>query len=85
VPSLIVNRRVGSPTRTIVVRCLAIAVTAAVFAGGLGFWWFTRQPDAELPFAQLLAIKATFGGLLALIATPIALRLLLSSTRQAKP
>ncbi|MDO6415326.1 hypothetical protein Q4F19_13110 [Sphingomonas sp. BIUV-7] len=85
VPSLIANRRLGGGIRPIVLRCLGIAILSAAIAGGLGWRWFATHPATLLPLASMLPLKAVFGGILAAIVTPIALRLLFNSAQQAKP
>jgi hypothetical protein len=76
VPGLLVRAKVGGAVGAVVLRALGFAIGAALIAGGLAFLLVSRLA-APVPVAPAIAIKAVFGGVLAAIVTPPAVRAVL--------
>jgi hypothetical protein len=73
VPTLILGRRTGAAVRPIILRALAFAV-GGTFVGGGAFFAISVGFSGSLgPMAGLI-IKAIYGGVLAAIVTPLALK-----------
>lgn len=78
-PCLLLRSRTHETVRAIATRSFALAVLAALAAGGLGFAVCWSAGAARLSFAIALAIKALFGAMLSVILTPVAVRRALRS------
>lgn len=81
VPGLLTRRKVGGPATAIVVRAIGCALAVAVLAGG-GAMLLLAQATAPVTPAAALAVKAAFGGALAALITPAALRAVLARRTQ---
>ncbi|RZM05464.1 MAG: hypothetical protein EOP68_18110 [Sphingomonas sp.] len=81
VPGLLTRREVGGPAAAIVVRAIGNALAAAVLAGG-GALLLLAQATSPIAPTVALAVKAVFGGVLAAIVTPAALRAVLARRTQ---
>lgn len=80
VPPLLLRGKLGLAARPIVVRAIGIALVSVVFVGGGAFAICAMLGEAQLAAWPALALKAAFGGLLAMIVTPVALTALFKST-----
>jgi hypothetical protein len=83
VPALLLRRKVGGAARPILLRALIIALVAVVIAGGSAFLICQANGVKLLDPLHALAIKAVFGGALAVLTTPFAVRAALRNATEA--
>ena len=72
VPSLILRKRTGAGTRSVILRALAFVAGATAIGGGASFA-VCALLGGELDAMTGLAVKAAYGAALAAIVTPLAL------------
>ena len=75
VPGLLASRRLGAGRPGhVALGAVATAMLAALIGGG-GIWLLaSAAPSASLPYGQSFALKIAFGGVVAAIATPLAIK-----------
>ncbi|MGZ8347564.1 MAG: hypothetical protein ACXWUP_10695 [Allosphingosinicella sp.] len=64
-----------SRPRSLILRSLIAALAATLIFGALGTVLVLALFDESVPFAQLMMLKCGYGGLVALVVTPFAVRL----------
>lgn len=78
VPSLLLRRKLGGDIRIIFFRSIVTAIAAGLVFGGLGYIICRNWPGHVIEPVDALLIKTVYGGFLAALITPYALKSLYS-------